>query len=255
SPAESDPELAEGESKGVDLKLVSNGSAIAPAAAATNVAASEKPEKPESRSLVGFMGGLRLGVGLPTGTLLRRDGTDVPASDPFNAGGALEIHLGVRIARYFTPLLYIEGETLAAGNSLAGFNSVNISNTRAGAAGIGVMIGSAPGKLGGFGEFDFVFASSFNLTFASKLTPKQTCDLAAKGAAVRFGGGAVIPVISWLHLTPVVMATIGNFSHLDAGSGCDAYSIQSQGIASGDQKTHGMLLLGIGGDVVLGRDK
>ncbi|HEX4339263.1 MAG TPA: PEGA domain-containing protein [Polyangiaceae bacterium] len=257
--AEADAEVAEGQTKDIELRLDANGGTTAPVAATTTgAAASTAPaEEHESRSLVGFMGGLRLGVGIPTGTLLHVNDRDIATSDPFNAGGALELHLGVRIARYFTPLLFIEGETLAPGNSLAGISSsdLDISNTRAGSAGVGVMIGSAPGKLGGFGEFDFVFASSFNLTFTPKLAGAKSCDLATKGGAFRFGGGATIPVLSWLHLTPLVMATIGNFTSLTAGSGCDAYGIASQDITSDNRRTHGMLLLGIGGDVILGRDK
>ncbi len=257
--AEADAQVAEGESKEVDLKLVGGGSAPAAAVTATPAATASTPAasgQDQSRSIVGFMGGLRLGVGLPTGTLLHVNNLDLPTSDSFGPGGALELHVGVRIARYFTPLLYIEGETLAPGDTLAGFtNKVNISNTRAGAAGIGIMIGSAPGKLGGFGEFDFAFATSFNLTLpAVGLAGQKSCDAAAKGAAIRFGGGAVIPVLSWLHLTPVVMATIGTFNHLDVSGSCAGYNITSEDIASADRRTHGMLLIGVGGDVVLGRD-
>ena len=194
---------------------------------------------------------------MPVGTILHvPNSDDIDSSDPFGVGGALELHVGVRIARYFTPVLYIEGETLTSGTSLPPYPNRNITNTRAGAFGIGIIIGSAPGKLGGFGEFDFVPTSSFNLTTDAVVLKSNTCDIAAKGAAIRFGGGGVFPVLDWLELTPVVLATIGTFTHIDeSGSGCDAYTGAAGDIASENRRTHGMLFFGVGGDVVLGRDK
>jgi hypothetical protein len=268
APAEADTTLTEGQTAEVTLHLVPGVVAAAPTAAATTQpepvpAPKVEPEpKPQGRSLVGFLGGLRLGVGLPVGNLLHiavnnggiNVNRDLAASDAFGAGGALEIHVGVRIARYFTPVVYIEGETLSSGGGLFPNVKTTVSNTRAGAFGIGVMIGSAPGKLGGFGEFDFVPVTSFNLTTTVPFDSTKTCDIAAKGGAIRFGGGGVIPVLDWLHLTPVVMATIGTFNHLDESGACTFYG-GSADIASDNRRTHGMLFFGVGGDVVLGRDK
>jgi hypothetical protein len=262
SSAEADTTLVEGQTAEATLHLAPGAGAAAVPAATPAVQVpppkSEPEPEPQKRSLVGFLGGLRLGVGVPVGTLLHINAAgvdrDVAASDAFGAGGSLELHVGVRIARYFTPVLYIEGQTLSSGDGLFPNVKTTLSNTRAGAFGIGIMIGSAPGKLGGFGEFDFVPVTSFNLTTTAPLQPEKTCDLAAKGGAIRFGGGAVIPVLDWLHLTPVVLATIGTFTHLDASGTCDAYP-PSGDIASENRRTHGMLFFGVGGDVVLGRDK
>jgi hypothetical protein len=266
SPAEADTTLTEGQSAEVTLHLAPGAGAAAAPAPSTTVAAQPVPApnaepepQPQGRSLVGFLGGLRLGVGLPVGNLLHINVTgaperDIAASDAFGAGGALEIHAGVRIARYFTPVLFIEGEALSAGGGLFPDIKTTISNTRAGAFGIGVMIGSAPGKLGGFGELDFVPVSSFDLTTTAPLQPGKTCDIAAKGSAIRFGGGANFPVLDWLHITPVFLATLGTFTHLDSSGTCDAYP-SSGDIASANRRTHGMLFFGVGGDVVLGRDK
>jgi hypothetical protein len=46
------------------------------------------------------------------------------------------------------------------------------------------------------------------------------------------------------------MATLGRFSSLDAGSGCTV--VKKQDIPASDQRTHGMIFLGVGGDFVLG---
>jgi hypothetical protein len=79
------------------------------------------------------------------------------------------------------------------------------------------------------------------------------CSVTAHGTAIRFGGGGVFPISTWLHLTPVILATFGRFSSLDLSGTCDFFP--SGDIASDNQRTHGMIFLGLGGDVVLGRDK
>ncbi len=251
APAEADVEVAESQSKDVALRL-----AASPGAAATPAAPSAKQPatapSPEHRSLVGFMGGLRLGAGIPTGTLLHTPGAlgrDVSVSEAFQPGAGLELHLGVRIARYFTPVLYIEGESLSAGSGLGG--NAKIKGTTAGALGLGLIVGTPPGKLGGFGEFDLVPADAFALTVT---VAGRSCSATAKGSAIRFGGGAVFPFWTWLHLTPFVTAMLGRFTSVDAPS-CTAADFPHGGIDSGNRRTHGMLLLGVGGDVVLGRDK
>jgi hypothetical protein len=254
APAAADAELAEAQSKEVSLRLVpAAGAPLAAVPAAPKDTPKEKETK--SRSIVGFMAGLRLGVGVPTGTLLHTSvapTTDLSTSDAFGAGGALEIHAGVRLWRYFTPVLYLEGESLAPGDGFAGRGKVE--NTRAGALGLGLMVGSAPTKFGGFGEIDLVLASSFNLTAPGDLSGGK-CDLTAKGGGIRFGGGAVIPISTWVHVTPVVMATLGQFTSISKTGDCTFYDGQSNDITSGDQRTHGMILIGVGGDAILGNDK
>jgi hypothetical protein len=256
APAAADMAVAEGASKDVTLHLTATGSDGTPTATAgreTNPPRSPSQSESGSRSLVGFWGGMRIGVGIPTGTLLHTPGNagqDIPTSNAVGVGGALELHAGVRIARFFTPLLYIEGETLSAGDGFLGQGK--LSDARAGAVGLGLMVGSAPNKLGGFGEIDLVLASSFNVTGPANLAGTQTCDLAAKGNGLRFGGGGVIPVSSWLHLTPVVLATLSRFSSVDGSGTCAPYPTGS--IESDNRRTHGMIFIGVGGDVVLGRD-
>jgi hypothetical protein len=257
APAEADAQIAEGESKEISLRLAPSAATAAPvAAAAAEPKPAPKEKGPEERSFVGFMAGLRFGVGIPTGTLLHTSGaagTDLSTSDAFGAGGAAELHGGVRLGRYFTPVLFLEGEALAPGKGFAGQGKVE--GTSAGALGLGLMVGSAPTKFGGFGEVDLVIASAFNLTAPGRVDGTGKCDLSAKGGAIRFGGGAVIPISTWVHITPLVMATFGQFTSISKSGDCTLYASQSTDIASSDHRTHGMILVGVGGDAILGNDK
>ena len=250
SSAQADLELSEGESKEITLKLVPAAKAGVSAKASSTtggVSASTAPDK--SGSGVGFLLGLRLGLSVPTGTIAHgvSGSGDATVSDFFKPGSGLELHGGVRIARYFTPVLYVEGEGLAAGSG--GSAVKNVSKATAGAIGLGLIVGSAPNKLGGFGEFDLVFADVFSLT--AKGSGGKECTATASGGAVRFGGGAVLPVSTWLHVTPFLSASLGRFRHIDTG----CLALTGGDISASDQRTHGMIVLGVGGDLVLGSDR
>jgi hypothetical protein len=109
--------------------------------------------------------------------------------------------------------------------------------------------------MGGFGEFDLVFVNQYAFTSESDVLPTVTkCDLTAKGGALRFGGGGVFPLASWLQLTPFAMATLGRFSKIDNAGTCPA-NLKIPDIPSGDVRTHAMIVLGVGGDIVLGRNR
>ncbi len=255
--ATADVDVAEATQKDLTLTLVAQSNPSAGAnpgpAPAMDIRTATSSSNP---TLFGFMFGLRLGGALPTGKILAyRDlsgnTSDLNVSDAFQPGGSLELHAGVRIAQYFTPVLYLEGETLASGSGFVGANDVK--KTTATAVGLGLIIGTPPGRMGGFGEADVVFAQTFALTTTIGTKPDD-CDLSATGAGLRFGGGGVFPVADWLQLTPFAMATIGRFTTTSASSGCSVL-IPGGDIASGDMRTHAMVVLGVGGDVVLGKDR
>jgi hypothetical protein len=255
APAETDAELAEKDSKDVSLKLTPGASPPPPIATPAD-SASKASTDSSNFSPVGFLLGVRLGAGVPTGTLFHLHtasgsvNRDLQTSDAFETGGAGELHFGLRIARYFTPVLYLEGESPSPGNGFAGLQG--IKSTSAGSFGLGLIAGSAPNRLGGFGELDIAFINTFSLTAKNPVTTRDDCKASATGGALRFGGGAVLPVSTWLHVTPVVMATIGRFTSIDAG--CLTGSTDRT-IATADQRTHGMIFIGIGGDAVLGNDR
>lgn len=226
----------------------------------TNDGASEMPQ--EKPALVGFMVGLRLGGSVPTGQALHAGGPgglvnqDVNMSDFFQSGGGGELHAGVRIAQYFTPLLFGESQKLTPGNGIGGFLS-KPSETASAAAGIGLMVGTQPHKLGGFGEIGFSLVESYSFS-AFPAGGLQECKIKASGGALRFGGGGFLPVLSFLNLTAFAMISIGRFTSID-GSGCPLAApggpLAKHDIASNDQRTHSSVFLGLGGDFVFGADR
>jgi hypothetical protein len=263
APAETDFETKEGETKDVALTLAKV------AEAAPVVADTPKTSAGTERALVGFLAGLRLGVGIPTGTAWHQPATvvggaqtraarDVNMSDAFQPGGSLELHAGVRIGRYFTPVLYLEGESLTSGDRF--IDPGKVTNTSAAAFGFGVLVGTPPGKMGGFGEFDLVLVDNYSLSIAPPQGPKELnapprCDLTAKGGALRFGGGGVFPVASWLQLTPFATATLGRFNKFTSNKTCATEILKGNDIQTGDQRVHTMIVLGVGGDVVFGPNR
>jgi hypothetical protein len=252
-PGVADVVTQESESKDVTVPVMG-----APPPAQTAPAAPE--EKP---ALVGFLVGLRLGGSVPTGQALHvtapngplqnNGGRDINMSDIFQSGGGLELHAGVRIAQYFTPVLYVEGQTYTPGNGATGFTKP--SGTSSTSLAIGIIVGTQPHKLGGFGEIDFARESyAFTATPTTDLLPTggvQECKIKGNGGALRIGGGGFLPVLSFLNATAFAMVTIGRFGSLDI-NGCD---LRSRDIASDDQRTHSAVFIGLGGDFVFGADR
>jgi hypothetical protein len=250
APAETDFETKEGETKDVALTLTRT--ADAPLATET-----PKPKSGSERALVGFLAGLRLGAGIPTGTIWQEHlptgaTRDLNMSDAFQPGADLELHAGVRIGPYVTPVFYFEGASLTPGDKFVN-SAGKITNTSAGAFGLGIVVGTPPGKMGGFGEFDLVLVDNFSLSVSPAATPR--CDVTAKGGGLRIGGGGVFPLTSWLHLTPFAMATLGRFNKLDSNKSCKIETLQPSDVPNGDQRTHTMIVLGVGGDVVFGPNR
>jgi len=241
-----DIEVAEKESKDLTLTLEKDGSA-GTASADTGAPAPDS----HRRAPVGFMAGLRLGGSIPTGKLLKLNGTDgaeVKVSDAFQPGGGVELHAGVRIAQYFTPVLFLEGEKYDSGSGF--LNQNKLKNAAGSSLGLGLLVGTPPGQMGGFGEIDFAIAHSLSVSYDEL---GKTCTVTGSGGGLRIGGGGVFPVIDWLHLTPFVMMTFARINKLET-EGCSAL-VPSGDVKSGDQRTHGVVFIGVGGDVVLGNDR
>jgi hypothetical protein len=250
TPSESDVQAKEGETKDIALTL-------APVKGDAPVSENATAGPGTGRALVGFMFGLRLGAGIPTGKILHYKDTadvghDLNVSDAFQPGAGLELHAGVRIAGYFTPLVFVEGQTFSGGDHF--FNANGVKNTTATSLGFGLLVGTPPGRMGGFGEFDLLLANNFALTVPSTA---GKCEVTAKGGALRFGGGGVFPLARWLQLTPFAMATIGRFTRLEGSSACatadtNLDTVMNHDLPSADARTHATIVLGVGGDVVLG---
>jgi hypothetical protein len=278
APVIADVDVAEGTSRDVVFRVQAGATEATSTVVATTATEKPaetgalKPQEPASDGpFVGFMGGLRLGLAVPTGTLFQLPGItltsgrtiasrEIAASDYFQAGGTFGFHAGVRLGKYFTPLFFLDlsvlGHQDTSPYSQAGAKE-EIDSAQAGSFGIGVRIGTPPGKLGGFGEFDIGLIDAMNVKLNRDiLGTKTTCKVEARGASLRFGGGATIPLASWLQLTPMATFSLGRFSTLDA-TGCNLTANgdgfpKGGDISSGDQRNHGMIFVGVGGDVVVG---
>lgn len=269
--------LAEGDKKKLPLRLVQSSTtepSVAPASAPAGPksrpgqprpAASPSGGSSSSSSGFGYMLGLRLGASVPSGELatLGPARTTVKLADVAKAGAGVELHGGVRFAKYFTPVFIIAGSALPPGPSfdnlgdLAGVNATTtVSHTT---AGLGVLVGTPRGKLGFFGELDFMLLDS--LSAETEYSPGDCTEKSTfTGNSFRLGGGVVVPVASYLHLTPVLTAQFGSyreFTHEASGAGCAPYGVKSQSyeFKDSDRGLHTLVFLGVGGDFVFGGDK
>jgi hypothetical protein len=267
--AVSDVEVAEGTSRDVIFRLApasaDASSGVVAADAGTTVATTTTPNDAGAKEgpFVGFLGGLRLGVGIPTGTVLNNAdlNRDVASSDVATAGGALEFHAGLRLGRYFTPIFFVAGQTFGHPDQLKRTNAdapLNLKSAQAGTFGIGVIVGTPPGKVGGFGELDLGLVNAMTVEIQRPVVDTGNCSATFRGGSIRLGGGVTIPVVSWLQLTPLLSVELGRFTTIDA-TNCKVEGvlktydvIKDGGIDSDNQRTHGMVFLGVGGDVIVG---
>jgi Tetratricopeptide repeat/PEGA domain len=253
-----------GEKKHVALALkASAAGASAPTGAAQGAKQNQPmhvetpaPAREQKPTWYGFMLGLRLGATFPTGDAGKDPtGNKVPMSTLFGHGGSLELHGGVRLWKYFTPVLVFQGTALQGG-SMPNAQSASVQSY-----GLGVIVGTERNHFGGFGELDFMpyekyqASQSFGVGITSCTETQSLTD-----AAVRIGGGAVLPISNFLHITPFVMGTLAAFTNDDrsqSGLGCAAHQptgLLSGSISNGNQTIHGLLFIGVGGDYVFGSD-
>jgi hypothetical protein len=235
------------------------GSAPGPAPAPAPTSPSDKP------SLIGFLAGLRLGGSIPTGQALHvgppNAGHDINMSDVFQSGGGLELHAGVRIAQYFTPVLFGEGQKQAPGNGFTILRPIGNQALAFGkpqdqtsqSYGIGLIVGTQPHKLGGYGEIDFV-AETYSFS-ALPAAGTGECKFKLTGGALRLGGGGFLPVLPFLNATAFAMVSIGRFGSFDvSGTTCQVATLGGD-ISSDNQRTHSSVFIGLGGDFVFGADR
>jgi hypothetical protein len=276
-PTETTVEVQQGEKKPVKLTLEPGaGGGAAPAGSSPSGAAAgatakaggdEKGKAPPPTTakkppLIGFMAGVRGGATFFAGSAFQDPaGNRVKMSDFAGVGGGAELHGGVRIWHYFTPVLTLFAGGLKPPNQKlvsggATLNSTSKADYQGG--GLGVMIGTPPGRFGGFGELDVTFDSVSQHTTLNDL-PNCSVTTTLSGTGGRIGGGVVIPVAPFLQLTPFAMVTAEKFDkrNVDIPSRCGVVLV---GSPPGDQTIqnqtlHTMLFLGLGGDFIFGADK
>lgn len=258
--------LEEGQAEEVGLVLELDPNApVAPVTGGAEDTDEPKKEEPEGKpGLVGVLVGLRLGAGIPGGKLYAPAaiGTEfgVNASDStgdyFKPGFSGEFHVGVRIAQYFTPLFYVQGMILGAGEILPNDDVTFKNDARAGSIGGGVMVGTAPTDFGGFGEFDV----GFDAYGISSEVVDMDCKIGRglSGLAFRFAGGGVFPVAKYFNLNVFAALGFGKFNTVSQslqGSACGNLGLDAdRAIAPQDQRMHTTLSVGMGGDFVFGKD-
>lgn len=223
------------------------------------------------RTKVGFFAGLRVAGAVPVGVAyVGGDGRERNMADLFGAGGGAEIHAGVKFARYFGAKLLVERYGFDPGSRLdevpeyemlvMSVDSTNV--TSADGFGIGGMVGLMDrGRFGAYGELSILPLHRFSITRdVEDSGPPNGCSsssdvLTLSGVALRIGGAAIIPINTFLQLTPYMSATFSSFGESTFESGC-AGRIPLDGLPSGKSKLdiggHQMFVLGVGGDVLLG---
>ncbi len=233
--------LAEGETKAVKLVLEESAEGGAGGAAAgaggEGGSGGAKAADPEG---LGFVLSLRLAGVTPSGTAFTTNSgplgeTEVAMADLYGPGGGAEIRGGLRFLRYFTGHLVAGIYQVKSGEEfdkvatpLDGMDAE--SQARLAQFGIGVAAGSAPGKLGAFGELDLMLVHNFTTTRklegyegdVNNPTNRVNCDedWLATGAGFRVAGGVNIPLSRSFQLTPMLGVTIAGFSDLTV-SGCE----------------------------------
>jgi hypothetical protein len=258
--AETSIELGEGSRASVRLEL-----GPAPAAPSTEAAVAVEA----SPKLAWFLGA-GLGLALPVGKIARNP--DVPMSDYASAGATLELYGGLRFARYLGAKLFVQASGYAASSpsemDFGGFGAgagasaqARVDPTaRSQAFGLSVLVGSAPSRLGGYGELGLVLGERLALEQELTLSVDQCGGKASRsltmtGSALRIGGGAYIPMTRLFQLVPFLHGSFGRFTHASADADCNGLSAiegLSGGLEDARRAVHGTIQLGIGGELLLG---
>lgn len=229
------------------------------------------PEPPPGA--IGFMLGARMGGGSTFGDMRSGD----PIKDYYGAFFGLELRGGVRFAGHYTGLLFAGGYAFQVGTLLNQFPDNNGStadvSTQSGQAGVGFQYAPPPQHDGIFGELDILFVNRFetmrdlsvqNTTGGLQESCKQT--LVASGNGLRLVGGYQFNISRLFQLSPYLGVTIAQVRDVSLDSDCsetltrpasglrDTPWEDDKGIPSGEQRPHGLLTVGVGGEFTFGAD-
>ncbi|HEV8245254.1 MAG TPA: hypothetical protein VGP93_05780, partial [Polyangiaceae bacterium] len=249
--------IARGEKQKLELALKAGAGGPGPLASASKDQGESKvPEGDEAASKLGLFFGLRLLATIPAGDVgsVDLDGTGsnkVAMSGVVQSGGGVELHGGLRFARYFAGKLYLDLMSLKAGDRLAKNSTVSGFET-----GLGFHVGTEAHHFGGFGELGLGFTQQLLIHQESEM-PQCVSDLTLRGGpTLRVGGGAVIPLGKYFQITPFMIANFGQYSARDLKVRCALLPASNRddsgGIAPSDRASHELFLLGVGGDWLVG---
>ncbi|MBK7586454.1 MAG: PEGA domain-containing protein [Myxococcales bacterium] len=234
----------------------------------------------EAEGNFGFLVGARVGASIPAGELA----SGYQMKDFFGPGGGVELRGGVRVFRQYSALLLFGANSYQPGKSLElGPPETTIKVVPQGIdLGVGLMYSAPPGKMGLFGELDFLFIHRFDVKRdIDWKAPRADCSqtLKALGTALRLTGGLQIPMTPWLQLSPYAAIAFGQSADFSLEDGCGKATTPPDppnsnrvplfpeagygnipktpwGDPEGPTKAgHFVVSLGIGGDILFGSDK
>lgn len=228
----------------------------------------EAPQAPDAEAdkplpFVGFDAGIRLLGLLPSGNI---DQNRV-MSDYYKAGFGAQLHLGARFPSLFRKfdvgLAGFYGHyTLAPGAELDDLGSRRGSVTnqvQAQEAGFLLRASSKRHRFGPFAELGLSLLHRIRETRDFDLAGEGACQESTKwgGTALTGMGGVHVPLNAWLNLSPFVGASFAQFTHqsFTSPASCpDSIGSFERNVAAGAQKPHTFLVLGVGGEVLIGKD-
>jgi tetratricopeptide (TPR) repeat protein len=194
----------------------------------------------------------------------------------FGLGAGLGLRGGLQFGRRYSVVLFVDFSGLASGTRLDDISGypeseyVEVtSQADAADAGLGGTVSFPFGSVALFGSLDLALHHQF--TARQTVSAYAACPdehentLTLSGTALRLGGGAFVPISESFRLVPQLMVTLGQFSRLEATTGCAA-SVHRDAAANvhpfpfveagatersadlNDPKPHGALWLGVGLD-------
>jgi hypothetical protein len=220
--------------------------------------ADQQTWSPESRqSNMSLLGGLRVGVMFPTGTLLKANTTtttttgttDLAMSDYATTGGAVAIEGGVRFARRFYVGIGLEHGFYGKGDKLGTPNGTGTTSTSTSTTVSSNLIDlraafiSNPDGIGFYGELGVGYRWLMATQDVSTDTfNTSTTSDTARGLELEAGAGVFIKAGKYVRFIPKVSFGLGAFTKLDHS---DATSTTSDDIEN--TGLHTFVFLGLGG--------
>lgn len=213
-----------------------------------------------------YLVGLRLGISVPGGSVAGPGSVlanELKMDQIADAGGGLELRGGLRFHPRLAAVAYLDASSLKGGS---GGLPEGLTPPKGSASwtnlGLGMVLSTDPGEFGGFGEMELAYG-----WMQSALEFRDTCKftLGLRGPGLRIGGGLNIPTKVIGTLTPMLLATLGQFGNYTASNSCpailpanrfplnaDANGDHSESIDPSQQRGHYLIFLGIGSELSFG---
>ncbi len=222
---------------------------------------------------LGFVAGLRIAGVIPAGQVDANladgqypDATDLAMSDVVGGGAGLELHGGLRFARYYAVTVFGGAYALVAKPGADDLARFDVSNAAGQPSDLDEVTTTAAWVNGGVGfsmEFPLrrvrAFAEAGLLVERLLLSHEvgtgsaHTCTVsrAYSGGGFRLGGGVLIPLLPWFGIAPYANVTAGAFTDADVNVTCDGSEIADTHYQT-DAALHAVMTVGVAGDFFFG---